>query len=82
MLENGNPLRLCPDGGTGRRARLKIWFLARESEFDPRSGHHVALFLFFNELDAGFFDRRRKQKEINQRACRPQPGGSLGVGAV
>ena len=25
--------------------------LARESEFDPRSGHHVSMLRFFNEWD-------------------------------
>ncbi len=32
--------------------------LARESEFDPRSGHHVVNALFFNKLDVVFLGLR------------------------
>ncbi len=34
-----------PDGGIGRRARLKIWFL-REYGFDPHSGYFEAALNF------------------------------------
>lgn len=39
---NGFPytVRPCPDGGTGRRAGLKILFPLKECRFDSDSGHH------------------------------------------
>src|SRR5690242_11728442 len=32
---------VCPDGGTGRRAGLKIPFPLKECGFDSLSGHHL-----------------------------------------